>query len=214
MANDAEAIRTATAFTTTTHLQQETTRTRTIAEIDDHREQRITRLLQTVPTFTIVDASGVPYMVVGEDAKVTAYFFTSYAEAFRILQLAIQSAEEESNISSVVDSTISKSRSSSSSNPWKQARISSVPLDTAVGLTLKSSNGSFRSYFQVAASARAIDDALSMTGETDLAETKVPLFYVTTNCTLNGRTFQNNNTTKHHHHPYSSNHHRMIMLFK
>jgi hypothetical protein len=35
-----------------------------------------------------------------------------------------------------------------------------------------------RCYFQVAASATAIDDALAITGDDDLAETKIPLFYV------------------------------------
>lgn len=38
--------------------------------------ERIADLLHVVPTFTIVDPRGVPYMVVGEDAKVTGYFFT------------------------------------------------------------------------------------------------------------------------------------------
>ena len=35
---------------------------------------RVGDLLRAVPTFTIVDAAGVPYVVVGEDAKVTGYF--------------------------------------------------------------------------------------------------------------------------------------------
>lgn len=128
--------------------------------LEQEREQHITRMLQTIPTFAIVDDAGVPYMVVGEDAKVTGYFFTSYNEADRILQLARQSANDiEDN------------------NPWKQARISTVPLDTAVGITLKSRGGNLRNYFLVAASAAAIEDALDITGQEDLAESKVPLFY-------------------------------------
>ena len=38
----------------------------------------IADLLHPIPTFTIVDKKGVPFMVVGEDAKVTGYFFTTF----------------------------------------------------------------------------------------------------------------------------------------
>eukprot|EP00977_Amphora_coffeiformis_P021972 scaffold10136_cov162-Amphora_coffeaeformis.AAC.2 len=38
--------------------------------------KRIVDLLRAVPTFTIVDQKGVPYMVVGEDAKVTGLHAT------------------------------------------------------------------------------------------------------------------------------------------
>ena len=119
----------------------------------------IARLLHNIPTFTLVDAEGVPYMVVGEDARVTGYFFTSYAEAARILALA---------------------RGSDRANPWYQARISTVPLDVAVTLSLKSGRGALRNYFQVAPAATDILDALAVTGKEDLPEGKVPLFYMPT----------------------------------
>ena len=56
--------------------------------------EEVAQLLHPVPTFTIVDKKGVPYMVVGEDAKVTGYFFTTYDEASRILELAKSSADK------------------------------------------------------------------------------------------------------------------------
>lgn len=137
------------------------------------REQ-VAKLLNDVPTFTIVDQAGVPYMVVGEDAKVTAYFFVSYNEAARILKLASTSA----------DQAIAEARRKGEAmdpdqqvNPWKKARISTVPMDTALSISLQSSGGALRSYFQVAATEADIEDALAVTGKDDLAEGKVPLFY-------------------------------------
>ena len=58
------------------------------------------------------------------------------------------------------------------------ARISTVPLDSAVTLVSKSS-ASFGggNYFRLAPSEQDIDDALALTGQDDLAEGKVPLFY-------------------------------------
>ena len=52
-------------------------------------QTKLASLLKRIPTFAIVDTRGVPYFVVGEDAKLTSYFFTSYGEAkpkmFRII---------------------------------------------------------------------------------------------------------------------------------
>ena len=39
---------------------------------------KLAALLKSIPTFAIVDERGVPYFVVGEDAKLTSYFFLSY----------------------------------------------------------------------------------------------------------------------------------------
>lgn len=39
---------------------------------------KLASLLKSIPTFAIVDERGVPYFVVGEDAKLTSYFFLSY----------------------------------------------------------------------------------------------------------------------------------------
>lgn len=143
---------------------------------------QVAKLLHSVPTFTIVDEKGVPYMVVGEDAKVTAYFFVSYEEASRILKLAISSADQ--SIKRAKQST-EPLEADQLSNPWKQARISTVPLDTAITLSLQSNGGVFRSYFQIAATDSDIEDALAVTGQTNLAEGKVPLFYY--------RDYQNDN---------------------
>jgi hypothetical protein len=143
--------------------------------------ERIDKLLHDIPTYSIVDAAGVPYMVVGEDAKVTAYFFTTYDEAARILQLASASADKDDDESLLPPELRRKRKSAGSTsmnNPWLAARISTVPLDVAVRLTQTSRDGKMRCYFQVAASATAIDDALAITGDDDLAETKIPLFYV------------------------------------
>jgi len=38
-------------------------------------QAKLASLLNQVPTFAIVDQKGVPFFVVGEDAKLTSYFF-------------------------------------------------------------------------------------------------------------------------------------------
>ena len=57
-------------------------------------QSKLASLLKRIPTFAIVDANGVPYFVVGEDAKLTSYFFTSYKEAKRILDVAVKSSDK------------------------------------------------------------------------------------------------------------------------
>lgn len=109
----------------------------------------VAALLHPVPTFTIVDKRGVPFMVVGEDAKVTGYFFTTYGEAARILKLAKDSA----NKAIVQAKKEGKSPEEIGSNPWVKARISSIPLDSAITLVSKSTSSFgggnfFRSEFQ------------------------------------------------------------------
>ena len=129
-------------------------------------------LIRPIPTFTIVDKKGIPFTVVGEDAKVTGYFFTTYVEASRILQLAKRSA----------DKAIAKAKADNEKdiglNPWNNARISTVPLDyavTVVSKSMRTSGGGV--YFKIAPAEDDIDDALAVTGDKDLAEGKVPLFY-------------------------------------
>lgn len=129
-------------------------------------------LLHPVPTFTIVDEKGIPFTVVGEDAKVTGYFFTTYTEASRIVQLAKKSA----------DKAIAKAKADKEEdigiNPWKNARVSTVPLDYAVTVVSKSmrmSGGGV--YFKIAPAEEDVNDALAVTGDEDLSEGKVPLFY-------------------------------------
>merc|ERR1712194_248395 len=61
-------------------------------------------------------------------------------------------------------------------NPWKDARITSVPLDLAV--TLASKGKLAGAYFKLAPSSSDIEDSLILDGSDDLPEGKVPLFYV------------------------------------
>jgi Tic22-like family len=126
---------------------------------------RVASLLHAVPTFCIVDPKGVPYVVVGDDAKVTGYFFTRYEEADRILTVARTSA----------DRAIQRSDERDAVNPWKGARISTIPLDVAATLVTKSLSS--RTHFQIAPSESDIAAALNITGKASLAEGKVPLFY-------------------------------------
>lgn len=149
--------------------------------------------LRIVPTFTIVDSKGVPFMVVGEDAKVTGYFFTTYGEANRLLVLAKTSADD--NIRQATSELRAQQKSKGlaplskqqeieqvGSNPWKSARISTVPLDTAVTLVTKSMysrKAGGGNYFQVAPAESDVQDALALgkNGKDELAEGRVPLFY-------------------------------------
>lgn len=147
---------------------------------------QIQKFLQPVDTFTIVDANGVPYMVVGEDAKLTAYFFTSFAEADRILQSAkssatkaIKEAKDEENAKRKLRGekplTQDEANDVIGINPWVTAKISSVPLDFAAGLSLKGKvKGAF---FRVAPSESDVEDAIEIDKIDELAEGKVPLFY-------------------------------------
>uniref|UniRef100_A0A7S2UG07 Uncharacterized protein n=1 Tax=Attheya septentrionalis TaxID=420275 RepID=A0A7S2UG07_9STRA len=153
--------------------------------------------LRVVPTFCIVDPKGVPYMVFGEDAKVTGYFFTSYGEAARILKVARESADRARE--ETAKEIRAKRRTGNTDdpeqrpltpkeiayeigfNPWRNARISTVPLDLAVTLCIKSTNTkSGGIHFQVAPTEDDISDALALdkSGRSDLPEGKVPLFYV------------------------------------
>lgn len=141
--------------------------------------ERLSQLLRDVPTFTIVDQKGVPFMVVGEDAKVTGYFFTEFGEAERILNLARTSADK------LIAEAKAEQKASGKHpldpeeliNPWKEARISTIPLDTAVALATRSISSTSKNFFQVAASSDDIEDALTITGKDELAENRVPLFY-------------------------------------
>ena len=147
---------------------------------------QIQNFLQPIPTFTIVDKTGTPYMVVGEDAKLTAYFFTSYTEADRILKSANQStiktlkeaikeenAERKTN--GLKPMTQPEIEDSVGINPWADARVSTVPLDFAVGLA---NRGKIKgSYFRIAPAEDDVQDAIAIDKIDDLAEGKVPLFY-------------------------------------
>ena len=144
-------------------------------------QTKLASLLKRIPTFAIVDARGVPYFVVGEDAKLTSYFFLSYGEAKRILNVAVSSADKairetkkEMKAKKVV--LTKDDEDELGINPWKNARITSVPLDLAVSLASKGKLAG--AYFRLAPSESDIEDALAADGSDDLPEGKVPLFYI------------------------------------
>jgi hypothetical protein len=144
-------------------------------------QTKLASLLKRIPTFAIVDERGVPYFVVGEDAKLTSYFFLSYGEAKRILDVAISSAdkairETKKEMKSRKTALTKDDEDELGINPWKNARITSVPLDLAVSLASKGKLAG--AYFRLAPSESDIEDALAADGSDDLPEGKVPLFYV------------------------------------
>jgi len=144
-------------------------------------QSKLASLLSPIPTFAIVDPRGVPYFVVGEDAKLTSYFFVSYTEAKRILDVAISSSdkairETKKEIKAKRGVLTKEDEEEIGTNPWKNARITSVPLDLAVSLASKGKLAG--AYFRLAPSESDIEDALAADGSDDLPEGKVPLFYV------------------------------------
>jgi len=127
-------------------------------------------------------------MVVGEDAKLTAYFFTTYGEASRLLKVARNSSDRalaqlkaEVNASRKVRGEkpimgLQEEMEEIGTNPWKEATISTVPLDFAVTLANRGKIGG--AYFKLAPEEEDINDALIVDSMVnDLAEGKVPLFY-------------------------------------
>ena len=121
-----------------------------------------------------------------------AYFFTSYDEARRILDVAIASSDksladltretrQERKAKGLKPMTRAEEEEELGINPWREARISTVPLDFAVTLATKSGRQKGGSvYFRVSPSQETVDDALALdskSGKTELAEGKVPLFY-------------------------------------
>jgi hypothetical protein len=127
-------------------------------------QSRLASLLKRIPTFAIVDNRGVPYFVVGEDAKLTSYFFIDYYEVKRILDVAILSADKaiqntkkEMKAKKVVLSE--EDEDELEINPWRNGKLAGA-------------------YFRIAPSQSDIEDALATDGSDDLPEGKVPLFYV------------------------------------
>ena len=132
----------------------------------------IADLLHPIPTFVIVDKKGVPFTVVGEDAKVTGYFFTTYGEADRLLRLAKVSSDR------AIKKAKAEGEEGIGANPWVEARISTIPLDFAVTLVFKSlATRGGGIYFKIAPAEGDTEDALAITGQTELTEGRVPLFY-------------------------------------
>lgn len=74
-----------------------------------------------VPCFAIVDKDGVPYVIVDKKTGFgTGYFFLTFSGALSVLGDAEKRAKEEGN-----------------EKVWEGARITTVPLDIAVRLSLK-----------------------------------------------------------------------------
>lgn len=117
--------------------------------------------------------------LLSQDAKVTGYFFTEYGEAKRILSVARKSADK-----AIKEAKKDPEQSAEDlTNPWLDARISTIPLDFATTLVSKTTFGgggtrrAGGNYFQVAPSQQDVSDALAITGKDDLTEGKVPVFY-------------------------------------
>ena len=144
-------------------------------------QAKLASLLKQVPTFAIVDTRGVPFFVVGEDAKLTSYFFTSYEEARRILDVAIKSSDKaiaatKKEIKAKRGAVTKEDEEEIGTNPWRKARITTVPLDLAV--TLSSKGKLAGAYFRLAPNESDIVDALETDKTDDLPEGRVPLFYI------------------------------------
>jgi len=149
--------------------------------------EEVARRLHAVPVFALVDETGVPFAVFGEDAKVTVYFFVTYGEAERILHAAktssdsaIEEARRESRLKRKKEGrrplTASEEEEEIGANPWAKARISAVPLDFAVTLATKFSRPG--AYFRLAPAQEDAEEALKLSPDVgDLPEGRVPLFY-------------------------------------
>jgi len=142
-------------------------------------QQKIQALLHRIPVFTIVDSEGVPFMVVGEDAKISCYFFTTFSEADRLLSLARNSVDQSIKEQELKQksSKVEKDDDEPIVNPWKEAKISSVALDFAVGLAKRGKVGG--AYFYISPAEEDVQEGLALNPEIqELGEGKVPLFYI------------------------------------
>ena len=118
-------------------------------------------------------------MVVGEDAKLSAYFFTTYEEAARILSSAntataasLKEVTAEQNAKRKAEGlkpfTKAEVEAEIGVNPWSNgnARISSVPLDFGVELA---SRGKIKgAYFRIAPAEDDVQDAIEIDHLDDL----------------------------------------------
>jgi len=138
--------------------------------------------LHRVPLFSLTDETGVPFTVFGEDAIITAYFFTTYDEAARILKVAKDSGDKARK-EAIQVATKRKDKKTleeleASGNPWAKAQIRTVPLDFAVTLSTRQRKGGQTSYL-ISPDQRDTQDALALdtSGRKELPEGRVPLFY-------------------------------------
>ena len=104
--------------------------------------------LRGVPTFTLVDSDGIPFMTYEtETATANGYFFLDYTNAQAVLEDAKLAFEKAKDTQKDVY------------NNWGESRIVTLPLDFAMRLTVtqtsnEAQNGkSFRTNYQVLPSA-------------------------------------------------------------
>lgn len=124
--------------------------------------------LRSIPTFCIVNADGVPFMIFDGQASATGYFFLSFQVAASALSDARQKDAQGEEI-------------------WASATIIAVPLAVALQLTLRNTqrkalnNGVlFNTFDDIVASEESVNDAKSVdTNNSDrwAQKGRVPLFY-------------------------------------
>jgi len=77
--------------------------------------------MRPIPTFAIVDAVGVPYLIAEKQGGgATGYFFTTFSSAMKVLNDAKKDSQEKGY-----------------EDTWKDATITTVPLDVAIRLVFK-----------------------------------------------------------------------------
>jgi hypothetical protein len=128
--------------------------------------------LGSIPTFSIVDPDGVPFMIFDGQAKATGYFFLS----FDIAAQALQDAR-------------TKDQNTGAADVWGDAKIIVVPLSVALQLATRKTqreaiNGNgikFNTYNDIVPSQEGIDDAKGLEKQNPdkwEAKGRVPAFYI------------------------------------
>lgn len=156
-------------------LSTPTTKSAMAAEGGDGSAEILLRL-RSIPTFSIVDPNGVPFMIFDGRASATGYFFLSFQVAAQALQDARQ-----------------KDTNAGASELWSNAKIIVVPLAVALQLALRKSqrealnNGiKFNAYNDIVPSQEGVDDAKEIETNDGVnanpgkweQKGRVPLFYI------------------------------------
>mmetsp|Transcript_43490 Transcript_43490/g.79540 ORF Transcript_43490/g.79540 Transcript_43490/m.79540 type:complete len:368 (-) Transcript_43490:150-1253(-) len=157
--------------------------------------------LRTVPTFTIVDGNGIPFLTYDkESAGGFGYFFTSYKSAEYVLddarkafskaktEAADKAEGEEGTISEDGDGELYVDPDEGNvPDAWGQAQIVTIPLDVVMQLSVKKTqsiaqNGKgkkFSTFYQCIAETPDSNAALKIENSPRYSERgRVPLFYV------------------------------------
>ena len=125
--------------------------------------------LRRVPCFAVVDKDGIPYIIVDQKTRFgTGYFFLTFRGALTVLEEAQQKAKAEGY-----------------EKVWEGARITTVPMDIAVRLSLKKVERSGQNNLKLDTIADILpgmeerDDALKLDRSGRFNEQgSCPLFYV------------------------------------